>query len=117
MSTTSRHAFEGRIWLIDELDLPDNEGPPEDVFWVAELIPMVGTETRPVLEWLQEDWREQGGDRWEGCGLDRDKNWQVLIKGTISGTYDSLHGEFDSEIEFEVVSYEEVPDNFLKWGP
>ena len=112
MLVSGPHNFEARIWLIDECDLPDNEGPPADVFWVPELVTMGNClSTRPIVEWLEETFREQGGDRWEDCGLDRDKNWQVLIKGTISGSYDHNY-EYDDDMDFEVVSFEEVPANF-----
>lgn len=112
MTVSGPHKFEARLWLIDECDLPDGEGPPQDVFWVPELIPMLVLNKRSIAEWLEEDFREIVRDRWEECGLDRGKNWQVLIKGSICGTY-NYNNEYDTELDYEVVSAEEVPDDFL----
>ena len=110
MSMTEKHAFQGRLWLID-YEFDDEFGPPLGQFWVFSLDP-VDFRSRPISEWIEEDFRESNFDLWSEFNLDRDKNWQVLVNGTIAGYWDGE--EYDSKIDLEMVECIEIPDSFFE---
>ena len=93
-----------RIWLLQE-------DPPQIETWSHELDPM-RVNARSVGEWANEHLTEL--DLYDKFGLDREKDWQVVGRGTIRGTYSDWCGEWDDESELTIDEKSEVPESYIK---
>lgn len=94
--------FMFRVWLYDK----DSDIPAEfEIFFIGLEPDDAG---RTVHQWIRESFSEF--DFHESFGLSDDRCWQVLGQATLSGSY-SFDGEYDEDIEFEVLQSCEFKPN------
>jgi len=104
-----RAEFNFRVWIY-----PEDGDPPEiEVWWHG--LESTDPSRRFMSEWVSESLETELvlSDVYDLFDLDRDKHWQVVGKGEITGWYD-YYGEYDET--FDVIEYEkaEVPESFYE---
>jgi hypothetical protein len=105
--TTPQYPFEARIWITE------SDGVVLIETWSYELEQMEGGK-RSVAEWTHEYLGECYNDEdvRKVFNLPATGDWQVLMKGTIQGGYDSYSGEHDSYLQIDEFVTASIPAEY-----